>query len=160
MHWKVIAENEVMDVCSAFIRVYLTVGTSQKVMTDVLIRRMFTDPEVIRLYRPCHMFASHACTAQFCNRCAVPLIKFQTKCDLLIATKHGSCLIVFLRHDCSNPFPLGLKYPSKKITMIWIVLRLTCYTENLYSSVRLKLQNKSLWQCMIKCHQIIMLICS
>ena len=49
MQWKAVAENEVMYVRSAFAQVNLTVGTFQKVMTDVLIRRMFTDPEVISI---------------------------------------------------------------------------------------------------------------
>ena len=71
MHWKVVAENEVVDVRSVFTRVNLTVGTIQKVVTEVQIRKMFTDLEVIRLYWPCHLFVSPACTAQFCTRCAV-----------------------------------------------------------------------------------------
>ena len=50
---------------------------------------MFTDPEVIRHYQSCHMFASPACTPQCCDRYAVHWIKFQTKCYLLITTKHG-----------------------------------------------------------------------
>ena len=58
-------------------------------MTKVLIWITFTDPEVIRLYQSCHMFASPACTPQCCDRYAVHWIKFQTKCYLLIATKHG-----------------------------------------------------------------------
>ena len=70
LNWEVIAENEVMDVYCAVTRVNLTVGTLQKLVTEVLIRRMFTDPEVIRLYWSCHMFASPACTTQFWNRCA------------------------------------------------------------------------------------------
>ena len=71
IHWKVVAENEVVDVRSVFTRVNLTVGTIQKVVTEVQIRKMFTDLEVIRLYWPCHLFVSPACTAQFCTRCAV-----------------------------------------------------------------------------------------
>ena len=71
MHWKVVAENEVVDVRSVFTRVNLTVGTIQKVVTEVQIRKMFTYLEVIRLYWPCHLFVSPACTAQFCTRCAV-----------------------------------------------------------------------------------------
>ena len=63
MHWKVVAENEVVDVRSVFTRVNLTVGTIQKVVTEVQIRKMFTDLEVIRLYWPCHLFVSPACTA-------------------------------------------------------------------------------------------------
>ena len=84
MHWKVVAENEVMDARSAFTRVNLTVGTTQKVVTKVLIRRMLTNPEVIRLYWPCHLFVSPAWNAQYCTRCAVHWVKFQTKCYLLI----------------------------------------------------------------------------
>ena len=71
MHWKVVAENEVVDVRSVFTRVNLTVGTIQKVVTELQIRKMFTDLEVIRLYWPCHLLVSPACTAQFCTRCAV-----------------------------------------------------------------------------------------
>ena len=44
MHWKVVVENKVMDVRSVFTQVNLTVGTIQKVVTEVLIWRMFTDP--------------------------------------------------------------------------------------------------------------------
>ena len=80
MHWKVVAENEVGDVRSVFTRVNLTVGTIQEVVTEVQIRKMFTDLEVIKLYWPCHLFVSPACTAQFRTRCAVHYEKFQTKC--------------------------------------------------------------------------------
>ena len=46
-------------------------GYLPEVGTNELIRKMFTDPEVIRHYRSCHMSANPACTAQFCNRLAV-----------------------------------------------------------------------------------------
>ena len=50
MHWKVVAEKEVMDVRSAFTRVNLTEGTFQKVVTKILIQWMFIDLEVLFLH--------------------------------------------------------------------------------------------------------------
>ena len=72
MHWKVFVENEVMDVRSAFARVnlrvrYLPEGSDR--CSD--LKNVHRARRVIRLYRSCHMVASPACTAQFCNRCAV-----------------------------------------------------------------------------------------
>ena len=106
--WK-----EVMDVRSVFTRVNLTVGNIQKVVGEVVIRRMFTDPEITRLYWQCHLFVSPACTAQFCTRCAFHYSNIPNE---MIPSNYNKTWTVFLMHACLNLFSLCLKYTrfSKK----------------------------------------------
>ena len=60
-----------MDVYCVCTRVNLTVGTFQKVVTEVITRRILAGLKVNRLCWSWHMFANPALTTQSCSRCTV-----------------------------------------------------------------------------------------